>query len=57
MTWTTCPVHQCNPSTVNPEACRWWLDDCCQGTDPADTTLPVNFTSATTATITINCQP
>jgi hypothetical protein len=57
MTWTTCPVHQCNPSTVNPEACRWWLDDCCQGTDPADTTLPVNFTSSTTATITINCQP
>jgi len=57
MTWTTCPVSQCNESEADPVSCRSWLSDCCQGTDPADTTLPVNFTSATTATITINCQP
>jgi hypothetical protein len=57
MTWTTCPVSQCNESEADPVSCRSWLSDCCEGTNPSNTSLPVNFTVENTATITINCQP
>ena len=58
LTFNTCPVAQCSrDGNTDPEACTFWQDACCEGTDPAPVTISVGYTPAATATLTISCAP
>ena len=58
LTFNTCPAAQCSRGeNLDPEACTFWQDACCEGTDPAPVTIDVGYTPSATATLTISCAP
>ena len=58
LTFNTCPAAQCSRGdNLDPEACTFWQDACCEGTDPAPVSIPTGYTPSATATLTIACAP